>query len=86
MTTQAPLLYPQVHYCEVTSIYQKRDFPPPTPRECIGTAENPEHTQARTWWKLGETQGKTVLLWPQTLSCIILLSKTEGGSGFLRWI
>ena len=31
MTAQAPLLSPQMHHCEVTSIYQKRDFPPPLP-------------------------------------------------------
>ena len=64
-----------MHHYEVTSIYRKRDFPPPTPCKLIGTAKTPERTQAQTHCHPGETQGKTVLLWSQTPPRLLLLSK-----------
>ena len=76
MTAQAPLLSPQMHHCEVTSIYPKWDFPPPPPPcECISPSEMPEITQAHTRCQPGETQGETVLLQPQIPSRLIFLSR-----------
>ena len=73
MSAHAPILSPQIYHCEVTSIYQKWDFPLPPPHECIGLAETLESTQAHTPCQSGETQGKTVLLRPQKPCCLLLL-------------
>ena len=80
-----------MHHCEVASIDRKRDLPPPPPPcKWIGPAEIPERTQVCTRCQPGETQGKTILLWPQTPSRLFLLSKRREvvfirGGYYGRW-
>ena len=80
-----------MHHCEVASIDRKRDLPPPPPPcKWIGPAEIPERTQVCTRCQPGETQGETILLWPQTPSRLLLLSKRREvvfirGGYYGRW-